>query len=55
MDEALVQWESDRLFSVVPVDVALYDKGEYALHTQEGIRVGRNLKKSGYALFDHTA
>jgi predicted nucleotidyltransferase len=29
-----LQLESDRLFSVVPVDVALYHRGEYALYRQ---------------------
>jgi predicted nucleotidyltransferase len=29
-----IQLESDRLLSVVPVDVALYDQGEYALYRQ---------------------
>ena len=29
-----LQLESDRLLSVVPVDVALYDRGEYALYRQ---------------------
>src|SRR5918996_4113321 len=29
-----LQLESDRLLSVVPVDVALYHRGEYALHRQ---------------------
>jgi predicted nucleotidyltransferase len=29
-----VQLESERLLSVVPVDVALYDQGEYALYRQ---------------------
>lgn len=29
-----IQLESDRLLSVVPVDVALYDRGEYALYRQ---------------------
>ena len=29
-----IQLESDRLLSVIPVDVALYDQGEYALYRQ---------------------
>ena len=29
-----IQLESDRLLSVVPVDVALYNRGEYALYRQ---------------------
>ena len=29
-----LQLESDRLLSVVPVDVALYNRGEYALYRQ---------------------
>ena len=29
-----IQLESDRLLSVMPVDVALYDQGEYALYRQ---------------------
>ena len=29
-----VQLESERLLSVVPVDVALYNRGEYALYRQ---------------------
>jgi uncharacterized protein len=29
-----IQLESDRLLSVVPVDVALYNQGEYALYRQ---------------------
>ena len=29
-----LQLESDHLLSVVPVDVALYDRGEYALYRQ---------------------
>jgi predicted nucleotidyltransferase len=29
-----IQLGSDRLLSVVPVDVALYDQGEYALYRQ---------------------
>ena len=29
-----IQLESDRLLSAVPVDVALYDQGEYALYRQ---------------------
>src|SRR5262244_2700928 len=29
-----IQLESERLLSVVPVDVALYDRGEYALYRQ---------------------
>jgi predicted nucleotidyltransferase len=29
-----LQLESDRLLSVVPVDVALYNQGEYALYRQ---------------------
>ena len=29
-----IQLESDRLLSVVPVEVALYDRGEYALYRQ---------------------
>lgn len=29
-----LQLESDRLLSVVPVDVALYDRGEYVLYRQ---------------------
>jgi predicted nucleotidyltransferase len=30
----LLQLESERLLSVVPVDVALYNRGEYALYRQ---------------------
>jgi predicted nucleotidyltransferase len=37
-----LQLESDRLLSVVPVDVALYDRGEYALY--------RKVKAEGMAL-----
>ena len=29
-----LQLESDRLLSIVPVDIALYDRGEYALYRQ---------------------
>ena len=29
-----LQLESDRLLSVVPVDIALYNRGEYALYRQ---------------------
>jgi predicted nucleotidyltransferase len=29
-----IQLESERLLSVVPADVALYDRGEYALYWQ---------------------
>jgi hypothetical protein len=29
-----LQLESDRLLSVVPVDVVLYNRGEYALYRQ---------------------
>lgn len=37
-----IQLESERLLSVVPVDVALYDRGEYALY--------RKAKAEGVAL-----
>jgi predicted nucleotidyltransferase len=37
-----IQLESDHLLSVVPVDMALYDRGEYALYRQakaEGVAI----------------